>query len=593
MAGRRTKAVEAVIPTTSLVASAVRYSGGKAGRIYQKSADWQREAYRHYSICGEARFAANFFGHALSRAALAVVVPNNGKPEPSTGEGSLLLTDMFNGPAGQSEMLKAIGIHLTIAGECYIVGRDVIPAEVEEGVEPAEPYQLWEVVSVLEMAVQGEAWKIKYGSGVKDVELTDDDIVIRVWLPDPAERIKADSPFKSLLPILSEIEWLTRHVFAQIQSRLAGAGILFLSQSMTFPSPPEGADGTVPLNEAEAFMAALAESLIKPIEDPGSPASIVPFIVMAPDEAIDKAKLMHFWSDLDSESKALRQEAIHRFALGMDLPPEQVLGMGSNGGTGGGSSNGVSHWGAWQIEESTIKLFIEPMLNVVANAITVSYIRPVAGSDEYVVVDTSSLRLRPDRSQEAILLYNLGLLKPLRLLEENGFSVEDMPTPEERREWLLMKIASGSATPEQVQAALALLGVDLPVAEVGTTPRESRPDPSMEPLPAPQAPPEAALLAASEGLVFRALERAGNRLRNEGVKPPGVPAYETHCLVAANGKAEFLLTDAWSCAPQVLAGIADPEQVVPVLTGYVKSLFASQTPHSRETLSAWLERGVS
>lgn len=597
MANRRGRAdVEAVIPTTSLVASAVRYSGGKAARIYQKSADWQKECYRHYAICGEARFAANFFGHALSRAVLHTATYDaQGKQVPSTGEAADLLDDMFNGRAGQSQMLKSIGIHLTIAGECYIVGRDVQPGDVEDGEPPAEAYQLWEVVSVMEMTVTGDRWVIKYGNGTKDVELGDDDVVIRIWLPNPAKRIEADSPFRALLPILSEIEWLTRHVFAQVQSRLAGAGILFLPQSMTFPPPPEidGQDGmTRELNEAEAFLASFAEALIKPIEDPSSPSAIVPYIVTAPADSIDKAKLMTFWSQLDAESKALRQEAIHRFALGMDLPPEQVLGMSSNGGTGGGTSNGVSHWGAWQIEESTIKLHIEPMLDVVTNSITVSYIRPVTGDDDFVVADTAALRLRPDRSQEAILLYNLGVLSAKRLLEENGFSEDDLPTPQERREWLLLKVAGGSATPEQVGAALAELGVDLPVESTGET-RESRPDPSMEPLPLPQAPPDqSALVAACEGLVFRALERAGNRLRNTGVKPPGVPSYETHTLVPVNGKADFLLDDAWSCAPQVLDGIADPEQVTESLNAYVKTLFSSQSAHSRERLATWLKTTV-
>jgi hypothetical protein len=310
-------------------------------------------------------------------------------------------------------------------------------------------------------------------------------------------------------------------------------------------------------------------------------------------DAIDKAKLMTFWSQLDAESKALRQEAIHRFALGMDLPPEQVLGMSSNGGTGGGTSNGVSHWGAWQIEESTIKLFIEPMLEMVCNSITVSYIRPVTGEDDFVWADTSALRLRPDRSQEAILLYNLGVLSAKRLLEENGFSEDDMPSDEERREWLLLKVASGSATPEMVGAALAELGVDVPVEPTGET-RESRPDPSMEPLPLPEAPPEqSALLAACEGLVFRALERAGNRLRNDGVKPPGVASYAVHTLVPVNGKADFLLNDAWSCAPQVLEGIADPGEVVESLNAYVKTLFASQSAHTRERLATWLDSTVS
>jgi len=34
-----------------------------------------------------------------------------------------LLKDLFNGKDGQAQMLESIGIHLTIAGECYLIGR--------------------------------------------------------------------------------------------------------------------------------------------------------------------------------------------------------------------------------------------------------------------------------------------------------------------------------------------------------------------------------------------------------------------------------------------------------------------------------------
>ena len=204
-------------------------------------------------------------------------------------------------------------------------------------------------------------------------------MVIRIWLPNPARQIEADSPFRAMLPILSEIEWLTRHVFAQITSRLAGSGILMMPQSMTFPPPPaQDGQEVATTNDAESFMLALADAMLKPIEDPGSPSAVVPIVVTAPDEAIDKARLLTFWSELDAQSLQLRNEAIRRFALGMDLPPEQILGIGSSRGTGGGSSTGVSHWGAWQIEEATIKMHVEPMLDVIVQALTSAYLQPVA-----------------------------------------------------------------------------------------------------------------------------------------------------------------------------------------------------------------------
>jgi hypothetical protein len=570
-----------VIPTSAMVASATRYPGA-AARIYQPRQDWQSECYRHYSICGEARFSAKFFGHSVSRAVLhAAEVVKGVSHQLDAGPASDALDALFNGRDGQTQMLDALGTHLTIAGEAYLVGRAV------------DDIDTWEIISCLEMQVAGIAWQINYGNGLPIIQLTENDVVIRIWLPSPARRIEADSPFRALLPILSEIEWLTRHVFAQITSRLAGSGILIMPQGMTFPPPPEqvatdgSSGGPQPANDADAFMRTLADAMMSPIDDPSSPSAIVPIVITAPDDTIDKPRLMKFWSDLDSNAQGLRTEAIRRFALGMDLPPEQVLGMSGTTRTDSGGT--ISHWGAWQVEESTIKLHIEPMLDVIVNALTVGYLRPAIDDDTALVgYDATALRLRPDRSKEAFELYDRGLISATALLRENGFDADDTPASEEFQHWLLVKIASGSATPEQVQSALGALGVKLgPVT--GEVTRETRPDPTLEGHPIrPRTPDESALVAAAEALVFRALERAGNRLRQSVVKPPGVPAYETHVYVKANGTAEKLLDDAWSCAPQVLDGIADPAVVVPVLSSYCASLLKEQSPHRRERLVNWL-----
>lgn len=586
-----------VIPSNSLVASAVRLSDPRNARIYfRDGTDWQRECYRHYSICGEARYAARFMGNALSRAVLGVA---NKKGETiDSGPAVEYLDQLFEGKVGQGQMLEALGIHLTIAGECYLIGRKVNGGDI------------WEIVSVLEIEVIGTGrnavWKIKYGNGIQPVTLTPSDVVIRIWNPKPGSRMEADSPFRSLLPILTEIEWLTRHIFAQTSSRLAGSGVLFLPQNMTFPPPPDQDGKPVEVaNEADAFMKVLADQMLAPLADPGNVASKVPIIVTAPTDAIDKARLMQFWSELDANALEMRKDAIVRFAVGMDLPVEEILGMSSNAGTGGGNSNGVSHWGAWQIEESTIKMHIEPMLDVAVNFLTVMYLRPLLGRNEdgeRVIYDTSRLKLRPDRSKEALELQARGLLKGEIAVVENGFSKEDMPDDKELVKFLLMKVAGGSATPDQVGAALAALGVDLPrpPAPEIQQPRESRPPPSLEEHPTrPRTPDESALLYACDALVWRALELAGKRVINAGVrgKSRDITIDPTEFHLVKDLVAEWsepveqinaLLEGVFSHGPRVL-GERWP-QVQKVLTDYCTALIMSKVPHTRQQLAEYLNR---
>ncbi len=596
-----------VIPSNSLVASAVRYSG-VAPRIHnQNNQAWQAECYRHYMICGEARFAARFFGHALSRATLFTGIRGgNGFTRSTGGTAFNLLDDLFNGRDGQAQMLEAIGIHLTIAGECYLVGRTAKDPETDE-----ELGEVWEIISVLEIKISGKQWAIHYGDGIEDIILADDDVVIRIWNPSPSKRIEADSPFRSLLPILTEIEWLTRHIFAQTSSRLAGAGILFLPQGMSFPAPPEqeGRDVSA-LNEADQFMISLGDAMMRPLEDPSSPAAIVPIVVTAPGDEIQHARLMHFWSELDSNSLAMRSEAIRRFATGMDLPAEQIIGMSGVGGGEGGESNGVSHWGAWAVEEATIKMHIEPMLELVSNALTVGYLRPLAPTAaEVVTYETSKLRLRPDRSKEAFELFAVGAISLKRLLLENGFDPADEPDEIELKMFFLRKIATGSATPEQVEAALEQLGITLDSKRFGdlgqSETRETRPDPSLEDHPekprtpldsTPEVPSAAALMAASEGLIYRALEKAGNRVlnaRTRGKDRAGdIQPCEAHLSTLINGQGPALLEGAFTYAPLVLNGIAPHQKIVPLLEAYCLGLFDDQVPHSRERLAAHLTEAL-
>jgi hypothetical protein len=100
---------------------------------------------------------------------------------------------------------------------------------------------------------------------------------------------------------------------------------------------------------------------------------------------------MNFWSELDAEAKDLRGEAIQRFALGMDLPMERILGMSANRHRRRTSTG--DDWGAWQIDEDTIKMHIELMLEVIAQAHRRLHpARPRRRSTATVRYDTSSLR---------------------------------------------------------------------------------------------------------------------------------------------------------------------------------------------------------
>lgn len=567
MAGRR-KAEQ--VPSRALVASAVAYQGGESvgeiPRIYRPMEEWQKDAWRFYDITGELRFAANWISNVLSRAEIGVAKRDGSPASPA----AVAARDaLFVNSAGQAAVLAAMGVHLTIAGEAYLVGR--------------ADKNTWEIVGTHEMRVQGGSWAIDYGiAGQLPVQLGASDVVIRIWRPHPYKRIEADSPIKALIPVLTELEYLTRHVFAQVTSRLAGAGILFLPQGFQFPPSPDQPEGA---NTPSQFIKVLGDNMMAPIKNPSSPSALVPIVVTVPDDLTEKPHLMRFWSDLDQHAIEMRSEAIRRFALGMDLPAEIVLGMSSMG-----ARSGASHWTAWQIDEASIKVHIEPLLQVVCDALTAGYLRKSPGvqADEVFTFDTSSIRLRPDRSKEAFELYDRGELDGQALRRETGFEEADLPDDAERKLILLRKVASGSATPEMVADALKQLGVD--VGAGGDQMNQARPAPSLLDHPVNEIPSDRnAVNLACEVMVYRTLERAGNRLRSaSGVKVPDVCAADTHLHVKATPvQVAGLLADAWDVVPKVLSG-ADAETVTARLDEYCRLLLVQQQAHDPALMRQFL-----
>jgi hypothetical protein len=354
-----------------------------------------------------------------------------------------------------------------------------------------------------------------------------------------------------MLPTLREIEWLTMHIFTQVRSRMMSAGVWFLPNNLTFPAPPPdavegGAETIAAMNEAEQFMASLAASAMQML-DPDEVS--FPSVVMSDPtalEAIDKGKLIQFWSEIDDKAMTLRSSAVRRFALGMDLPPEQILGSSGLAVDGsGGSAGSVNHWGVWANEEQTISAHIEPALDDFVGTLTVAFLRlAVEGTTKVIGYDTATLRLRQDRSKEAMEWYDRGELKAAVAIREGGFDPDsDLMDENEFRRWLLKRIAGGSATPEQVQSALVALSVILPPIEPLVQPVSGN-SPDAPGLPQRALPPSlqdhpyegpprvqhdqtqapysvngvewTPFHAASEGLALRALEKYGNRLLNNG-----------------------------------------------------------------------------
>jgi hypothetical protein len=577
-------------PSGAVVAAARRISGSGSGGgrdhggKWKSPGDrgWQDQAWRWYDTIGEFRFACSWVGNVLSRACMHV---QKGDEIVKDGDAYDALLALFGGPDGQKEMFRQLGIQFTVAGEAYIIAQD-------GGNERTDKW--WVVASTELTRLDETTWKI----GKKEVT---NPLIIRVWRPHPRQNKAPDSPTRAVLPVLSEIDGLTKHVAAQIDSRLAGAGMLLLPDNISFAGTTTNADGESATTDAlDPFLQELMQTMMTAIKNREDASALVPIILQANGEYLDKVRHLTFSTPLDEQALELRKEAIRRLALGMDMPPEVLTGTGD-----------VNHWGAWQIEDASIKAHTEPLLQIILSSLTEGYLWPYlegAGMDEdeardfRFVADTSQMRLRPDRSKEAIELFDRAVLGPEAVLTENGFDVSEAMTDQERRDFFTRKVASGMTTPELVAAALSLLGVNLPVDTITVSEREhpAVDKPSLKEHPAHDPPDPNARRhrrteeqAMAEVVVLRALERAGNRIKSkyrdkislgaENVKP-----HTLHRFTANLSAVEVndVLLDAWT----ILGELPKMETIsVVTLDNYVRYLFANNLPHDSRTFQRFLE----
>ena len=387
---------------------------------------WQAEIWGLARQIPELAFYLSWHHNAGSRVRLKAVKLVDGHPvdihEDATGDEKVVLdlVSKFGGGPAPAAMLLARAVnHVAGIGETY----SVVSGFGEKGDVkvycPGDEIK-WDETGGWSVENDDGEW-VSVGQG----------IVIRGWESDPQKQRLAWSPLIAALPVLRELAALTQLVGAEADSRLS-AGLLLWPQSY------------IPMGGIKAFTQELIDQLASPIVDRASASSVVPLPIPMPDELIDKPRHMRFGLDLSREAKELRDESVRRFAMGARIPPEILTGSGD-----------ISHWGQWFIDEQGIKLFIAPEVHIVVHSWSVGWLQPALRAlgwdedraSEYAIwPDFTPLVLRPDRSSDAMSLYDRLLLSGKAVLRETGFDEQDMPNAEEMLQQLILTVVKAAPT---------------------------------------------------------------------------------------------------------------------------------------------------
>ena len=140
---------------------------------------------------------------------------------------------------------------------------------------------------------------------------------------------------------------------AQALSRIVGAGLLVVDDRITIPAnDSQASDDSV---DDDPFMKLLTEYIVAPIGQPGSASQMAPLVarVQMPEgvRIDDLIKLVELHDPNQTADWHERIKAtITRIAIGLDMPPEEFLGLAQ-----------ANHWTGWVITEEKWKSHGEPV----------------------------------------------------------------------------------------------------------------------------------------------------------------------------------------------------------------------------------------
>lgn len=600
---------------SSMVAAATALHGRPGTKLEVKPTEWQNEAWNLYDVIGASRFVANTVANAVSRCRLyiAKLDPDTGEIEGEADEPALrpYVASPFGVGDDRRENVRLAALNLFVGGEYYQVG---------EAARVDGERDRWYIVSAFDFEKKkgggGGATltcdrppmvgggKAELDPGTEDARGRD--VVMRVWTPHPKHSREADSPFRAAIPDLNILHTIKKREAAELDSRLAGAGILFIPDTFDLPDRKGNPGGTV-----QDLMDELIEIASEVISDPSHPSSIIPYILKVRGEDIDKVKLMNFWSELSEAIGDLSDRKIRALAQAFDAPIETLEGAGN-----------TNHWNLWRIAEETITTHYEPVLSRIAASITNIYLRPGLTKDGRLdpygyayAFDTTPLRVRADRFGDAVKLFELGLLSDEATRKSGDFTEEDAPSEKEKAARLARELIL--ARPELATGELArLAGLGeraAPVVIESTSTPAPTPTAAAEPVESaepravqgpPAAPepdeamvaaaaladPDAAVTAIANAAVHRALELAGGRLARSW--PRGADRSRLHTTLAVSpnrGQASRALDGAWATVPVYAAGLGvDTDQLTNALHAYTIELLTRGRDHEPEALAAVL-----
>lgn len=412
-------------------------------RLKSQRQDWQDEAWECYDGNPLVGFASDFTANAMSRlrffigwqpdvsdfpAEVKEDAPPEGMPAETYAEATAILTRLDQGQ-GLMEMARKAAYGLTLPGELYVLGREEVDPITGVTAERFDAYS----TSELDLSkVESGTISIKTAPG-NDGETIQIDpetaVFFRVWRPHPRFGQLASTPMRRVLEQCEEQALLRRYMRGASRSRL-NAGVFLVPEEWELGPKHNQREGET--QGYDRLGDEMVEAFATGIESEASAANVVPYVLHAKADTLDKAKLITFGRDFDALALEMRQRLDEEIATGLDLPDQVLLGLGD-----------VKFRNAEVITQEQFKLHLEPLAIVWVRALTIGFLIPMleeAGVPSDIAghftiwYDSAAVTSQTDQTASSNFGYDRELLSGQTWRQVNNYTEEDAPDEDEKAE---------------------------------------------------------------------------------------------------------------------------------------------------------------
>lgn len=347
---------------------------------------------------GEVRYIVGWAADQMSRMQWDVLVDGSPEWELELDNGETITS---TGGAGEhpharasQQVLKHIGwtngMVRLVTTNLYVAG-EFFYAHIDKG---------WRIISVIHPDQNAIFEKANH--------------VVRGLWPSPIDPSQPDAPLFGVLPILADMDWLSRLSRSQSANRVGMRGILGSADGLNF------AGGGDFWEEWDKSLRAkmLDPTDVGPVHLRGAKELVEP---MASGRGMGGLSWVVPDFPYDARIEGRMEAMIHRLAYGLPVPPEILLGLSSQ-----------SRATAFQVEENSYRAHIEPPANIVAQVATDVLNTLFDDVDIEVIPDPTLLLAKRSTVQDVKDAFDRGAVSEDYFREVLGIPAWAKPSPEEQ-----------------------------------------------------------------------------------------------------------------------------------------------------------------